>query len=317
MDEARRRIAAALAVGPGAPSALGVLGAALEWAAAELRALEGTADAATAFETLLVLDDALDGVEPFLSALPSLSAAARSGEDVVGHLAARTRRFGEVAGQVAEDRARLEELSLVEEQLRLRLAEHEELRQRLEELRRLERQAAELDAWQEQRDSLDTRLAVLRERDTRVDDALTAGGEELLRLTDEQLALLAPRTRLALERADVAQRALSEEQRRLQGYDAEYAEVSDRLQRVKAELGSRLEGLRLQAGADRELACALARFGGPGGAEERVELQQAEAVVQGIEQRVAEVEDVLRRVLLDRDSPTAVGREVFNRVPGG
>ncbi|MFC0602489.1 hypothetical protein [Streptomyces palmae] len=324
MDDTRREIADVLAAtGIGEQeAALRVLGCALRWAAAAVGRVDGGAGGSHALAVLYELDDALEEGRGLAEALPGLLATARPGDRVGRGTEELMRQLTEAGDRVAAEREVLEKLVAAEEALRRRLAEHEELRRQVDELRRLERLVLALDALREQQEVIGGRLAELRGRDTGVDGALRTGSDALVRLTEDQLAVLAPQTRQVLERAAKAQGALAAAEREHEASLAELASCHDRLERIQAERGSRLASLRRHAQADRELARALrgaaAAAGGTAEAQagQHATLEEVEAVTDAIDQRLRAADEALGQVLEERGAQDTEGRVTLLRTGG-
>jgi chaperonin cofactor prefoldin len=320
VDDTRREIADVLAATDitDQQAALRVLGRAFQWAADSIGRVDGGASGSNALAALYALDDALEDSQVLAEALPGLLAAARPGDRVGSGTDELMRRLTEVSDQVAADRATLEKLAATEEALHRRLAEHEELRKQVDELRRLERLVVALDALREQQEVISERLAELRGRDAGVDEALRTSSDALVRLTEDQLSILAPQTGQTLERAAAAQSALAAAEREHQASTAELASYHDRLERIQAERGALLASLSRHAQADRELARALrdaAAMGGDTSAvqEQRVTLAQVEAAAEAIERRLREADETLGGVLQERAAQDTEGRVMVLR----
>lgn len=304
-------------------TALQVLGCAVRWAADALgrpdRAADGgtpedpyDADGADALTALYALDDALTDARDLAEALPGLLAAARPGErmgqgtkDLMAELTA-------LAERVASERATLEELLAKEAELRRRLAEHEKLRHEVDELRRLERLVAELDGLKAQRAAIDARLRELRGQDPdAAGRGLHTGAEALLRLTEQQLAVLEPRTRQTLERVTAAQQELAAAECRMSEGTRELACLQDQLGRIQEEQVTVMASLARYARADRELAQALREAAGPDATvpapAQGLTLEEVEALTRTIEQRLTDADRTLGRVLADRQDPDRDG----------
>ncbi|GGX73313.1 coiled-coil domain-containing protein [Streptomyces hiroshimensis] len=332
MDDAGREIADVLAAAdiPEQEAALRVLGCAFRWAAAAIGRLDGGASGSPALAALYGLDDALEEGRALAGALPGLLAAARPGHEVGSGTEELMRRLADATDQVAGERATLEKLVATEAALRRRLAEHEMLRRQVDELRRLERLVAALDALREQQEVIGERLAALRGRDAGVEEALRTSSDALVRLTEEELAVLAPQTRRTLERAAEAQGALAAAEREQHATAEELASCRDRLQRIRDERGAQLASLSRHAQADRELARALreaaAATGATGAAgaagaasvpqEQHVTPAEVEAVTETIERRLREADEALGRVLEEQRRQDAEGRVMLLRTSG-
>ncbi|MCX4819969.1 hypothetical protein OG883_08640 [Streptomyces sp. NBC_01142] len=328
MRDSRQEIADALADSgrTDRETALHVLGRAVRWAADTIgrpdRASDGgtpdDADGAGALTALYALDDALADARDLAEALPGLLEAARPGERVGRGTRDLMDELTAAAEQVASERAALEKLAEREKELRHRLAEHENLRREVDELRRLERLVEELDELQAQQEVIDTRLRELRGRDLgAADRELRTGADALLRLTEQQLAVLTPRTRQTLELAAAAQEALAAAERELSEGSRELAACQDRLERIRAERGTVFTSLTRHARADRELAQALREAAGAdtGGLaqEPGLALDEVEALTRTVEQRLADADRTLGRVLTERQEQEQDGRTRITR----
>ncbi|MFB6988902.1 MULTISPECIES: hypothetical protein [unclassified Streptomyces] len=323
MNDARREIAATLEdFGAGGSeeeteAALRVLGQAFRWAAATLGRVDGGASGTHALAALYDLDDALEEGRTLADVLPGLLAAAMPGDQVGGGTEELMRQLAELTDRVDGERAVLEKLAATEESLRGRLAQHAALRRQVDELRRLERLVLALDALQEQQQVIADRLDALRGRDTGVDEALRTSSDALVRLSDDQLAVLAPRTRQTLERAAAAQHALASEEHRLSDSVGELASRRERLEYILDARGAQVASLRAYAAIDRDLARALAAPQGapPGTAtsQQQLSLAEVEAATADIERRLREADDALGRVLVEREAQDRDGRPVIRR----
>ncbi|MCM2416944.1 hypothetical protein [Streptomyces sp. RKAG293] len=319
MGDARQEIAAALAdTAVGEPeAALRVLGRALRWSAAALGDVDGGAAGSRALVALFALDDALEESRGLAEAMAGLLAVAAPGQGPGSRTEELMRQLTDLSERVEGERAALEKLAATEEALRDRLAAHEGLRRQVDELRRLERLVLALDALQEQQEVIARRLAELRGRDSGVDEALWTSSDALVRLSDDQLAALAPQTRQVLERAADAQRALAAQEREHAASAAELAAYQDRSERIRSERGGQLASLRRYAAADRDLARALQTpQGAPAGTateEQQISLAEVETAAADIERRLRAADDALTRVLAERELQDRDGRFMVQR----
>lgn len=265
---------------------------------------DGTPDGADALTALFAMDDALADALGLADALPGLLEAARPGESVARRITDLMDELTAAAGRVASQRAALAELLEKEEELRRCETEHKKLRQEIEDFRRLERLAKELDELRAQREAVDTRLRELRGRNLgAVDEELRTAADALVQLTEEQLAVLEPRTRQALERAASAQEVLANTEYDLSEGSHQLAADQDRLERIQAEQGKVFTSLARFAQADRELTQALREAAGadtrglvPG---QGLTLEEVEDLTRTIEQRLIEADEILSRILTD------------------
>ncbi|MCD9194381.1 hypothetical protein [Streptomyces albireticuli] len=276
---------------------------------------------ARCLEAVFLLDDALTEAGGVSRAAGRLLAAARPGPAAEAYLREREAELDEVKGRTAAARADFDSLAEAEEELRRRLAEHAALRERVAELRRLERLVEALDALDGQHAAVEERLAFLRARVDGAEETMAEDSAELLRLTRDQLTLLSPRARTALERAAAAQAELASAEGELAGSEKRLAAVSARLAEVGVLRRERLSSLSARTRADRELADALASLpelwkgssgGGDGTAPDR-----ARALLDGIEERLRDVEAALRRTLDEEESAPVPGRTVLDWRDGG
>ncbi|MFF6809189.1 hypothetical protein ACFZAG_04740 [Streptomyces sp. NPDC012403] len=286
--------------------ALAALGASLRWAAEVLA--ERHDDGVAALEGVFDLYDALEEVPALAAEAPLLVAAARPGERPAEQLDKRLAELTALHERLRADRTALERLADAEDELRRRLADHAELRDRIAELRRLERLVDTLDALSGQHQVVDERLKALRSRDTSAERTLTADCGALVRLSEDQLDALAPRTREALRQAEESGERLAVEERELARITSELDERSRRLEAVRAALGERIPQLERYARADRELAEALSAWGhadgdGSGGAhgdrlvKTGTTLERARLAAADVERRLGEIDRVLREAL--------------------
>ncbi|MFE7302433.1 hypothetical protein [Streptomyces sp. NPDC057579] len=319
MHEARQEIADALTEsGPSdRETALLVLGHAVRWAADTLRepaqdVPEQPSDGADALTALYALDDALTDAHALGDALPGLLEAARAGERLGQSTRDLMDELTSVAERVARERAALDALHACEAELRRRHAEYEKLRHEADELRRLEQLVAELDALQVQRTEIDGRLWELRAQDPdTADRELRTSADSLLRLTEQQIAVLDPRTRQVLEQVVAAQRTLADTEREVSEDTNELTYLREKLEHVRTEHAPMLKALARHARADGELARALraaaaADGAGPAG-DQGLSLADVVALTETIEQRLAEADRVLSRALADQDTPNGDG----------
>ncbi|MFJ2376437.1 hypothetical protein ACIOZL_27245 [Streptomyces sp. NPDC087769] len=325
MHDARTRISDALTDSGRCEreTALLVLGHAVRWAAGTLggtgtpHAAEDI-DGAGALTALYALDDALAGTHDLAEALPALLRAARAGERLGRDIQDLMAELTSLAGRIAVERAALDEFLARETELRQRLAEHEKLRHEVDELRRLEALVAELDDVRAQRAAIDVRLRELRDQDPdAADQELRTAADSLLRLTEQQLSALAPRTRQSLQQVAAAQRELEDTRRRMSESTRELSSLQETLESVRAEYSTVLASLTRHARADRELAHALHEAADDGGEVRAPGLTPAEVAVltETVERRLAEADRALRRVLVDRSAPDADGQRKITSGP--
>ncbi|MGA5293793.1 hypothetical protein ACPCKV_07690 [Streptomyces koyangensis] len=319
---ARQRIAEALTESgrDDRETALLVLELAVGWAAGALGggAPDTGDDGADALAVLSALDDALAEVPALARALPVLLESARAGGQLRRSTEELTAELAALAERATAERARLDGLRAGEAELRARVAEHEELRREAAELERLTRLAAEAEALRAQRTEIGARLDALRAQDPEAGDrALRTDAESLLRLTGEQLALLAPRTREALEEVAATQRELADTEHRLRESERELDTLRAKLAEVRTAYEPSFGALARHARADRELAAALREAADAGGEETDGGLTLAEvaALTATVEQRLADADRALGRALTERGGPAADGAKKITGSP--
>ncbi|MFI8907342.1 hypothetical protein ACWEJQ_09450 [Streptomyces albidoflavus] len=301
-------------------TALLVLELAVGWAAGAPvgGAPETGGDGADALAVLSALDEALAEVPALAGALPVLLESARAGGRLRRSAEEQTAGLAAPAERVTAERVRLEGLRAGEAELRARIAEHEELRREAAELERLTRLAAQAEALRAQRTEIGARLDALRARDPEeADRALRTDAESLLRLTGEQLAALAPRTREALEEVAATQRELADTEHRLRESERELGVLRAKLESVRTEYEPSFGALARHARAGRELAVALreAADAGDGAADWGLSLAEVAALTATVEQRLADADRALSRALAERGGPEADGAKKITGSP--
>ncbi|WP_434795569.1 hypothetical protein WN979_29855 [Streptomyces albidoflavus] len=301
-------------------TALLVLELAVGWAAGALvgGTPESGDDGAEALAVLSALDDALTEVPALAGALPVLLESARAGGQLRRSAEELTAGLAALAERVTAERERLDGLRAGEAALRARVAEHEELRREAAELERLTRLAAQAEALGAQRAEIGARLDALRARDPEAADrALRTDAESLLRLTGEQLALLAPRTREALEEVAATQRELADTEQRLRESERELDALHRKLTEVRTAYEPSFGALARHARADHELAAALRAAADAGGEEADGGLTLAEvaALTATVERRLADADRALSRALAKRRGPEADGAKKITGSP--
>ncbi|WP_067460663.1 hypothetical protein [Actinomadura macra] len=297
-DDVKAALAAALA-DDGPAAALTALRLAADWSARALAA--GPGDDVAAFQTVVALDDALEPLTAIARAVPALLEAASPGRPVHDHLRERQTELAAARDRLAADRAALDELDQAGRDLAEQAAEHDRLRDRVAELRRLRALADEVEALRAQAAAFDGTVTRPAEE---AESVLAESAGNLLRLTREQLALLNPKVRAAVEDAVAADAELAELRGRLDG-------AEERIEASRAELASATQGfeslrtrhdevlvpLRAHRDADRELLAAL-NDGTPPLTKE-TGLERADRELADIGERLDAIDEILARVLAD------------------
>lgn len=278
---------------------------AMRWASAwSVQALEqatkdGDRGDLSAIEAVALLDDALTEIAGLLRVVPPLIAAAGPGQAVVHYLREREDEIGRAASETATGRGELAELKAREDTLRRHQVELADLRVQVDELRRLEQLVDALGQLKEQEGVIAARLTTLREHVGQVEPTIERDSTELLRLTNQQMMLLAKDTRDVLERAAAAQAELSKEEGRAERERTSLQESARRHAELVAEHDERVAAMAAQAAADRMVATALAEV--PGFDGQRDVLDQVRAFSDQLGHQLGELELALGAVLDERD----------------
>lgn len=249
-------------------------------------------------EAVVLLDEAMEQLRGLLTAVPALLIAADPGAEVTKDIEARADELAALAEQVRATREQLDSFQAREREIRTRLAELSTLRDQVDELRRRERLAGALQELNEQREVIEERLVLLRQLTGHPENAVAAGAEELIRLADARLALLAPDIRDVLAQADETLRSLAAEEQRAAAEQSRLSDAQERLavaQQRQAQLvterDSRLAQLAAHARTDSALVTALSADG-PVATSDPVE--RLRTVLDGITVQLDQVDGILR-----------------------
>ncbi len=297
MSSARDELDAALA----ADDPLRVLRAALLWAAAAADAARADADDAAAVEAVIGLDDALTDLERLTSAVPALLDAAQLGPSVERYMHERSRELSQLGERVAAARAVHDELSRLEAGRRERLTELAELQDEVGELRRLERLVLALDELEPQRRLIGARLAALKTAAGDTERAIESEGRELAQLSEQALSALAPSTRELAQRLIAVEAELASEEARAERDQHALTAAAERTRQLRETHDGRAAALAAHASADRQLAAALTALGGLPPGPERSSLERAQVMLDELDARLAELDDVLGKALTQLD----------------
>ncbi|QXJ22428.1 hypothetical protein AGRA3207_003424 [Actinomadura graeca] len=297
-DDVKAALAAVLAE-DGPAAALTALRLAADWSARALAA--GPGDDVAAFQAVAALDDALEPLAAVTAAVPALVEAASPGRPVHDHLRERQAELTAARDRLAADRAALDELDQAERALAEQAAEHDRLRDRVAGLRRLRALADEVEALRDQAAAFDDRTA---RHAAEAEDGLAASAADLLRLTREQIALLDPRVRAAVEDAAAADTELAGLRERLDGAEehiatsrAELESAAQGFDRLRARRDEVIAPLRAYRDADRDLLTAL--NGGAPPLTKETGLERADRELADIGERLGAIDEILGRVLTD------------------
>jgi DNA repair exonuclease SbcCD ATPase subunit len=280
-----------------AAAALGALGDSLTSAARALVELRAGDDDAAAIEAVIQLDDALARLDSFAGEVSDLLALAQAGPSVEEVVRGRADELAAVAERTAAVRSQLELLRGSSQELEARVAEHAQLRQQVAELRRLGLLVVALDELQAQQEVINERLSALAHAGEK-ERSLTGSAAELLSLTRQRLDLLAPELRRVLEEVDDAQQRLADEEERLGRQKTALAEATGRYEQLRALQEQRAAALQAYARADRELLEGVAALPDPPRDDvDPTGLDQARALLDDVERRLARIDDLLRNSL--------------------
>jgi DNA repair exonuclease SbcCD ATPase subunit len=272
---------------------LAALRCAFAWAARAAAAAQADPDETAAVAAVLALDDALTDAGRLTAGIPALLDKAQLGPAVQRYLAERQRELSELAERVAAARAAHDELARTGAERQARLAEHEQLQDRIREVRRLERLLRALDELESQRGLIEARVEALTEATGDTEQALEAGGGQLVAFTEAALDALTPRTRELAERLIAVQNELSTEEETRRRDEAALAEAAERTEQLRAMHEQRVAGLSAHASADRELAAALSALGGLPPGPERTSLERAQILLDEVESRLTDLDAAL------------------------
>lgn len=304
-EDARARLSATIAsTEPEAP--VQALGHAIAWAAQALADIGQ--DDVLAFRCAVALDEALSSLTGLFALVPGVIELAAPGAEVVSQIAARQAALDRLRAKLTCDRATLEASAEVERQLADAKAEHENLRARIAQLKHAQAVAGELPALRAVLADLEAELGdaegnAVEGSASAVLERLESAIAKILRLSDEQQALLAPG--LADMIADAAQAAddVAAARARVDEITNELAARLAEAEQLKQEYDRRLPALEQYRRADSELAVGLS-----GAAAEPASpaLDAVHAALGGIERQLVEV-DAQLRPLLQRHADTYEG----------
>lgn len=270
-----------------------------------------TADDTAALVFVTGLQEALADLPELFGLAGTLIETAMLGTTARRRLADGVAELERLRAELVAEQETLRRLQPVLAELKSAAAERERIAEELAELRRLQELAAELPALRERLRVLEARRAELEsagavERRTAEEAAAFTG------LAEERLAVLSPLVGQAIEHADRAGRELAEakarlleEQVRLKTLTAELASLTARFEELREESERRIPFLEGYRRADAELRDGLARSPLAEGSG----LDRARAELAEIEERLQEVDGLLRTALRTHDELYASLRE--------
>jgi predicted nucleic acid-binding Zn-ribbon protein len=258
-------------------------------------AFEGAATAhgdVDALRAVIALDDALPALARLRAAVPPWLRRAEAGAEVAGHLDT-VLDVDDLAGALADLRSAVDDAARGEQEHSARIAELRELRDRLVTLRRLERLAVALGELEGQRREIDARVAELAGPVTSSEKALSRGASDLIRLSEERCAALAPPVQDALRRAAEAEGRRQAAERALAAAREQAEQSGQRYDSLRAAREDRLAAQRRHLAADRSVAAGLSSAGAlPGDG-----LTLATAALDDVQRQLEQVDGVLAEAL--------------------
>jgi chromosome segregation ATPase len=279
----------------GSAGALVALDHAIAWAQESLRAQAAEDDEVAALRLVIELDDALAGLRKLLDLVPGIVEIASPGRKVHDRIADRQAQVDRLHGELAAQRAALDEVGDLEQQLAAIEAERDQLAARVSMLERRDQLAAELPALQ-------ARLAAVQEA---VDDAtdaqadqlasgLAAAAGRLAELTTEQRTLVGTELAGLIDDAAAAGAALADETRRHDEVAAEITSRRTEAEQLQHELEHTVSELVQYQRADEAVADGLTIGGVPLADSALARVREALAE---ITQRLSNLDDLLKPLL--------------------
>jgi len=294
MNDPVKTIVSPGAARPGPAGSLEALGHAADWAARTMLAETGDDDA-VAFECVVALDKALPPVAELLGQVPELLRIASPGVTVSNRLAAAEAEFIRRRSALAVERGQLEAVRDLERRAAAIEAERDGLRDRITRLEQSRLIEEELPALRGRRAELEGAVSqASADEGEEVIRGLEAAARRLLELTEEQRLLIAAGNGQLVAEVAAAADAAARELARRGELTAELDARKQEAEQLLAEQQRILPGLQARQQADRELAAGLDVGGLPAG-ESAVSRVRAELA--GIEQRIADIEAVLKPLL--------------------
>jgi chromosome segregation ATPase len=298
-DDPRALLLESLQASPDGAAALAALGHALAWATESLDAVD-LKDEMVVFRQVAAASDAFIKVGPLVAALAPLVDS-----DVVGAtIRQRLNRCGAHLEETREKANRIEsELAVLREretELRAAAAAHEELTARRVELRRMVELAGELPELRARLAETEADAAAIHAEVTEAENDLRRGADRLLRVSEDQRALLAPDLGRLMDEAAQAETALAAERARHRELEGKLADHLAGFERLREDHG-KLPGLQAYAAAERELIDGFALLDAQNPEEpppdERSPLSRASAAIADAERRLTELDTLLKPVL--------------------
>jgi chromosome segregation ATPase len=287
---------------PDETSAFVALGHAIVWATGSLRVVDSV-DETAVFRHVGAVSDAFAHVDALIEALAPVVDSDVVGATVQRRLDRYGAKLEEAREQVARTSSNLAALREREADLHAAAAEQAEPNACCAELRRLTELAGKPPALRARTAELEPDVAAIHDEATEAEEGLWREASRIIRLTEEQRALLAPDLRRLVDEAARAETDLMAERARHGELAAVLAGRLADFERLRAD-HSRLPSLRAYAAAQRELVEGLARLDAadPSSASDeesdnKMAFARVAATIADVERRLADLDTVLKPVL--------------------
>lgn len=282
--------------GSGGPdAALAELGRAIARAAEALEQVAG--DDATAYRCARALDAAFSNLNELLRTVPGIVELGDPGTVVSQRLAERQAELAARRAQVAESRARLDDLAESEQRLAGVIAEAEQLNQRIRDLERTQRLASEIPDLRITLKALEASVAAAGVADSlEIGARIAEAASRLAALTEPQREAIGAEADTLVAQAETKAREVAERQARRDAAAADIAKRESDASQLAADHRELQAVLAAWIKADTDLADGLRMAGFP--ASESA-LGSVEAELSSTRQRLTDVDSSLRSLLAD------------------
>ena len=275
---------------------------------------EAGQDEAVAFRCVVALDETLPQLGELLQLVPGVVDLASPGRTVSQRIARYQDELGKQRAELTSLRATLDGMRDLEKGLLEGEAERDGLRARISELERAGQLAHEIPSLRARVDELES----VTERAAAADAAdittrLTAAAGHLRSLTQEQRGLLGERTSQSIADAEAAGQALAAEHERAEQADAYLTSRTEELDQLQAERRRGVQVIKAWRQADADLAEGLSAAGVPPGGSA---LERVRTALAAIEQRISDIDEQLRPLLLEHSRMHEETRRIRNLSAG-
>jgi hypothetical protein len=247
---------------------------------------------------------------------------AEPAEQVAADLHRHEEQLAELVQRTAPLRERLATLSQAEQRYTVEIQARGEIVKRIAELERIERLAGGVAELRIQRDLLEQRTQVVADMVAGAESDLAAAGDRLVTLTGDLLDGLTAQTHDVLRRArdqdrlletrlaechGAAERAASNTERlreELAAAEAQAEAAQAEFEQVRSQADAQLAALRRYATADRAIGTALAGGDPPADGDPSLGAQVL-AALDRVEERLTEIDELLKTLLNERTSERA------------